>query len=161
MTIKIGDKLPDSTFKSMTADGPIEVPASEFFKGKTVAVVGLPGAFTGTCHNSHVPGYLEHLEAIKAKGIDEIAIVSVNDFFVMGAWAEATGGKDKLHFLADWDADFTKACGLDIDLSAPGRGVRSTRYLMVVEDGTVKSLAIEENPGEVDVSGADKLVASL
>lgn len=161
MTIDIGGKVPELTVKAVTSDGVEDVGAGSIFDGKTVVVFGLPGAFTGTCSETHLPGYLDNRDEILAKGVDDIAVVSVNDHFVMQAWAEQSGGIDKIRFLADWDAGLTKALGLDIDLSVAGLGVRSKRYSMLVENGAVKSLNVEDNPGEVNVSGAAKMLDQL
>jgi peroxiredoxin len=161
MTIQIGETLPQASFKEKTADGPVEVSTDALFKGKKVVLFAVPGAFTPTCSLNHLPGYLENRDAILAKGVDDIAVVAVNDWHVMGAWAQQSGGMGKIHFLADWDGAFTKAMGLDADLSAGGLGVRSKRYSMIVEDGVVKSLNIEENPGQATVSGAAALIEQL
>ncbi|MCM2294476.1 peroxiredoxin [Allorhizobium sp. BGMRC 0089] len=161
MTIAVGESLPKAVFKEKTANGPVEIGTEALFKGKKVVVFAVPGAFTPTCTLNHLPGYLEHREALLAKGVDDIAVISVNDWHVMGAWAQQSGGMDKIHFLADWDASFTKALGLDMDLSAGGLGVRSKRYSMLVEDGVVKSLDIEENPGQATVSSAEAMLERL
>lgn len=161
MTIAIGEKLPQATFKEKTADGPTEVNTQDLFAGKRVVLFAVPGAFTPTCTLNHLPGYLENREALIAKGIDDIAVVAVNDWHVMGAWAQQSGGLGKIHFLADFDAAFTKAMGLDADLSGGGLGVRSKRYSMLVDDGVVKSLNIEENPGQATVSSAATMIEQL
>lgn len=161
MTIAVGDRLPSATFKEKTADGPVEITTDQLFGGRKVVLFGVPGAFTPTCTLNHLPGYLENRDAILAKGVDDIAVVAVNDWHVMGAWAQQTGGLGKIHFLADWDGAFTKALGLDLDLSAGGLGVRSKRYSMLVEDGVVKSLNIEESPGQATVSGAAAMLEQL
>lgn len=161
MTIAVGDKLPPATFKEKTPDGPVEIATDSFFSGKRVVLFGVPGAFTPTCSLNHLPGYLENRDAILAREVDDIAVVSVNDVHVMGAWATASGGMDKIHFLSDWDASFTKAIGLDIDLSAGTLGVRSKRYSMLVEDGVVKMLNIEESPGQATVSSAAHMLEHL
>ncbi len=161
MTIQIGDKLPQATFKEKTSDGPVEVSTGDLFAGKKVVLFAVPGAFTPTCTLNHLPGFLENRDAILAKGVDDMAVVAVNDWHVMGAWAQQTGGMGKIHFLADWDGAFTKAMGLDADLSGGGLGVRSKRYSMLVEDGVVTSLNIEETPGQATVSGAAALIEQL
>ncbi|MBT9368782.1 peroxiredoxin [Rhizobium sp. CSW-27] len=161
MTISVGDSLPAATFKEKTADGPVEVTTDALFKGKKVVLFAVPGAFTPTCSMNHLPGYLENRDALMERGVDDIAVLSVNDWFVMGAWAEKSGGMGKIHFLSDWDAAFTKALGLDMDLSAAGLGTRSKRYSMLVEDGVVKSLNIEENAGQATVSGAAAMLEQL
>lgn len=161
MTISVGDKLPSATFRVMTTDGPVQKTTDEIFKGKRVVLFAVPGAFTPTCHKNHLPGYVAEAEAIKAKGIDTIAVVAVNDPFVMGAWENASGAAGKIVFLADADASFAKALDLTFDGSAAGLGVRSKRYSMVVEDGVVKTLNIEETPGKADVSSAAAMLAQL
>ncbi|MBO9097524.1 MULTISPECIES: peroxiredoxin [unclassified Rhizobium] len=161
MTIAIGEKIPAATFKEKTTDGPTEISTDTLFSGKRVVLFAVPGAFTPTCSLNHLPGYLENLDAILAKGVDEVAVVSVNDWHVMGAWAQQSGSMGKIHFLADWDAAFTKALGLDADLSGGGLGVRSKRYSMLVEDGVVKTLNVEENPGEATVSAAATMIGQL
>jgi peroxiredoxin len=161
MTIAVGDELPAATFKERTADGTVEISTDQLFKGRRVVLFAVPGAFTPTCSLNHLPGYLENRDAILAKGVDDIAVVAVNDVFVMGAWAQSTGGIGKIHFLADGSAAFAKALGLDIDLSAAGLGIRSKRYSMLVEDGVVRSLNIEEAPGQATVSGAAAMIEQL
>ncbi len=161
MTIAIGSRLPQATFKEKTADGPVEITTDQLFAGKRVVLFAVPGAFTPTCSLNHLPGYLDNRDAILAKGVDDIAVVAVNDWHVMGAWAQSSGGLGKIHFLADWDGAFTKALGLDVDLSGGGLGVRSKRYSMLVEDGVVKSLSVEESPGQATVSAADAMLQQL
>jgi len=161
MTIKIGDKIPQSSFQIITADGPQIKTTAEFFDNRTVVLVAVPGAFTPTCHNHHVPGYLDNLDALKDRGVDEVGIVSVNDMHVMSHWAKATGGEGKLTYLADGSGEFTKAIGLDLDLSAAGMGVRSKRYSMLVRNGVVEQLNIEENPGVADISAAARILSQL
>jgi len=130
------------------------------FKGRKVVLFAVPGAFTPTCSKNHLPGFVKNASAIKAKGIDAIAVTAVNDPFVMAAWKKEAGSDD-IEFLADGSADFAKAIGLELDASAGGLGMRSKRYCMVVDDGVVKSLAVEDAPGKADVSGADALLKSL
>jgi peroxiredoxin len=161
VTIAVGDRLPDLTLKERTPDGPAEISTTDLFKGKRVVLFAVPGAFTPTCSLNHLPGYLENRDAILAKGIDEIAVIAVNDHHVMGAWANATGAAGKLRFLADWDAAFTKALGMEVDLSAGTLGVRSKRYSMLVDDGVVKSLNVEDSPGQATVSGAAAMIEQL
>ena len=158
--IKVGDHLPNATFTVMTADGPKPRTTDEIFKGKKVVLFGVPGAFTPTCDRNHLPSYRDKAADIKAKGVDEIAVVSVNDVFVMGAWAKASGAGDKIEFLADGSAAFAKAAGLETDLTARGMGVRVKRFSMLVQDGVVKSLNIEENPG-IEQTGADKMLTQI
>ncbi|MBL8574360.1 MAG: peroxiredoxin [Hyphomicrobiaceae bacterium] len=159
--IAIGDKLPEGKFKISTNDGPAEKSVAEVFGGKTVVLFAVPGAFTPTCHMNHLPGYLDNLEAIKAKGVDTVAVTAVNDVFVMKAWAEATGGKDRILFLADGSADFAKAIGLELDASAFGLGIRSKRYSMIVKDGVVTALNVEDVPSQASASGAAELLKQL
>ena len=160
MTIKVGDSVPSTTFRVMTAEGPKPMPSEEVFKGKKVVLFAVPGAFTPTCSKNHLPGFVKNASAIKAKCIEAIAVTAVNDPFVMDAWKKAAGSED-IEFLADGSADFAKAVGLELDASAGGLGMRSKRYCMVVDNGVVKSLAIEDSPGKADVSGADALLKSL
>ncbi len=157
MTISVGDPIPQATLFRMGAGGPEPVDTQEYFRGRKVMLFGLPGAYTPTCSAQHVPGYLKHAPDFKAKGVDAIACVSVNDAFVMGAWGKDQGVGDKIDMLADGSADFAKAMGLDLDLSERGFGIRSQRFAMVVEDGKVKALAVEEKPG-LDVSAAEKML---
>jgi glutaredoxin/glutathione-dependent peroxiredoxin len=161
MAIKVGDRLPNTTFMTMTADGPKPQSTDDIFKGKKVVLFAVPGAFTPTCHKNHLPGFLSNADAIKAKGIDTIAVTGVNDVFVMDAWKKATDTAGKIEFLADGSAAFAKALGLSIDLGERGLGTRSQRYAMVVEDGVVKTLNIEDAPGKADISGADNLLKSM
>jgi len=159
--IKVGDALPDATFTAMTDDGPAPRTTAEAFGGKTVALFAVPGAFTPTCHNSHLPGFLAQADALKAKGVDEIACISVNDAFVLDAWAKATAASPDIQMLADGSGAFTAATGMELDLTERGLGVRSKRYAMLVEDGTVKTLLIEDAPGEAVKSSADALLAAM
>lgn len=159
--IKVGDRLPNSKFKVMTAEGPAEKTTDDIFKGKKVVLFAVPGAFTPTCHRNHLPGFINNADAIKAKGVDTIAVTGVNDVFVMDAWKKATGAEGKVEFLADGSADFAKAIGLELDATAGGLGIRSKRYSMIVEDGVVRSLAVEEAPGKAELSGADALLKAL
>jgi peroxiredoxin len=161
MTIKVGEKLPEATLRVVTAEGPKPVTTADFFGGRKVVLFGLPGAFTPTCHKNHLPGFIAEEAAFKAKGVDEIALTAVNDHFVLDAWQKATGAAGHVTFLADGSGDFAKALGLEFDASAGGLGVRSLRYSMLVEDGVVKLLNIEESPGKADLSGATHLLAQL
>jgi peroxiredoxin len=144
----------------MTGEGPKPMTTDELFKGKKVVLFAVPGAFTPTCHKNHLPGFVKNAAAIKAKGINTIAVTGVNDVFVMDAWKKASGG-DSIEFLADGSGNWAKALGLTVDLTERGLGVRSQRYSMVVEDGMVKSLNVEDTPGKADISGADNLMKSL
>jgi peroxiredoxin len=160
MTIEIGQKIPDATFKVVTDDGGKDISTAEFFGGKKVVMFGVPGAFTPTCSNNHLPGYVENRDAILAKGVDAIAVLSVNDQFVMQAWARFSGGEGKLAFLADGNGSFVKALGLDADMSAAGFGVRSKRFSMIVEDGVVKKVNVEAGRGVTD-SAASVILEQL
>ena len=160
MTIKIGDKLPSGTLFEMTDNGSQEVPVETLTRGKRVVIFGLPGAFTRTCSAKHVPGYVSLADTLKAERIDEIACISVNDAFVMGAWAKDQGTAGKVRMLADGSATFTKALGLEIDLSARGMGVRSQRYAMLVDDGKVAALNVEA-PGKFEVSNAETMLEEI
>ncbi|MBV8564710.1 MAG: peroxiredoxin [Methylobacteriaceae bacterium] len=161
MAIKVGDRLPQATFRVMTANGPAPKTTDEIFAGKKVVLFAVPGAFTPTCHRNHLPGFLEKADAIKAKGIDAIAVTGVNDVFVMDAWSRATGGDGKIEFLSDGNGDFAKALGLTLDASANGLGTRSKRYSMIVDNGVLKSLNVEDAPSKADVSGAEALLKQL
>jgi peroxiredoxin len=161
MTIKVGDTVPNATFHVMTADGPKPKTTDDVFKGKKVALFAVPGAFTPTCSNLHMPSFLNNLDAFKAKGVDTVAVISVNDPFVMKEWAKATGGDGKIDFLADGGAEFTKAIGMDFDGSGAGLGVRSKRYSMLVDNGTVKNLNVEDAPGKCDISGGEALLGQI
>jgi len=161
MAIKVGDTLPSATFRVMTADGPKPKTSDEVFKGKKVALFAVPGAFTPTCNNLHLPGFLKNLDAFKAKGVDAVAVISVNDPFVMKEWAKASGADGKIDFLADGNAEFTKAVGMDFDGAGAGLGVRSKRYSMFVDNGTVKQLNVEDAPGKCDISGGEALLGQI
>ena len=159
MPIKVGDRLPNAKFRVTTPEGPAWKTTDDIFKGKKVALFAVPGAFTNTCHKMHIPSILVSFDGLKAKGVDTIAVTSVNDASVMDAWKKATAA-DKLEFLADGSADFAKATGLTFDLTARGMGVRSQRFSMLVKDGVVKALNIEA-PGKFEVSGADTMLQQL
>ena len=145
MTIKVGDRLPAATFRMMTPDGPAPKTTDDIFKGK----------------KNHMPGFVKNADAIKGKGIDTIAVTSVNDVFVMDAWKKASGAEGKIEFMADGNGDFAKALGLTLDASGNGLGLRSKRYSMVVDDGVVKGLNVEDAPGKADTSGADNLLKQI
>jgi len=161
MTIKVGDRLPEAKFIVMTEDGPKPRTTDEIFKGKKVALFAVPGAYTGTCHKMHMPSVFQNAAALKAKGVDTIAVVSVNDAFVMNAWKRDTDLNNEAIYLADGNADFTRALGLEFDGSGFGLGTRSKRYSMLVDDGVVKIFNLEPNPGKVEVSGGDTLAGQL
>ena len=159
MTISVGDKLPDVTLTKAGANGPEKVQSSEYFKGKTVALFSVPGAFTPTCSARHLPGYIDKAGDLKAKGVDEIVATAVNDAFVMGAW-KAANGADDVTMLADGNGEFAEAVGLTMDGSGFGLGRRGQRYSMLVEDGVVKQLNVEQ-PGDFSVSSAEHLLGQL
>jgi len=161
MTIKTGDRLPDATFTIMGASGPAPVTTAEFFGGKKVALFAVPGAYTPTCTQQHVPGFVERVGELKTKGIDTVACTAVNDVFVMDHFGKDMGAAGKIDMLADGNGDFAKAIGLEIDLSPFGLGVRSKRYSMLVEDGVVKSLNIDESPPAHDLSSAATLCSII
>jgi glutaredoxin/glutathione-dependent peroxiredoxin len=158
--IKVGDRVPSATLMQMKDGGPKPVSTEQLFAGKKVALFALPGAFTPTCSAKHLPGYIQKSGALKGKGVDLIACVSVNDAFVMHAWGESQGAGDKVVMLADGNGDFTRALGLEMDASKFGMGKRSQRYSMVIDNGVVTSLNVEE-PGAFEVSSADHMVALL
>src|SRR5262245_40293063 len=158
--IAIGEKLPAATFRTLTPDGAKDLSTDDVFAGKRVVMFGVPGAFTPGCTNNHLPGYLENHDAILARGVDTIAVVAVNDHHVMSAWARFTGGEGKLLFLADGNGDFTRAAGLDTDLSAGGLGLRSKRFSMIVDNGTVTVLNVEPKPG-ISESSAARILEQL
>jgi glutaredoxin/glutathione-dependent peroxiredoxin len=161
MTIKVGDKIPSAKLQHKTKDGVQTITTDELFKGKKVVVFALPGAFTPTCSAKHLPGFVQNAAAIKAKGVDTVACIAVNDAFVMGAWGKAQGADDKVMMLSDGNGTFTKELGLEMDGSAVGLGTRSQRYAMVVQDGVVKTLNVEDAPGKAEISGADNLLKSM
>jgi peroxiredoxin len=167
MTIQIGDRLPEATLTEFVevegngcSIGPNAFKVSDLVKGKKIAIFGLPGAFTPTCSAKHVPGYVQHFEALKAKGVDEVWCVSVNDAFVMGAWGRDQKSGGKVRMMADGSAEFAQKTGLTLDLTARGMGLRSDRYSMLVEDGVVKQLN-REQPGKFEVSDAATLLKQL
>ncbi len=160
MTVHVGDKVPSATLMEMQEGGPKPVKTDDLFAGKKVVVFALPGAFTPTCSAKHVPGFVQNFDELKAKGIDEIACVSVNDAFVMGAWGKDQKSDGKVRMLADGNGDFTKAMGLEMDGSRFGMGKRSQRYAMIVDNGVVKELNVEE-PGAFSVSSAEHVLKQL
>ena len=160
MAIKVGDRLPNATFMTMTAEGPKPQTTDEIFKGKKVVLFAVPGAFTPTCSAKHFPGFTQNAEAIKAKGVDTIACIAVNDAFVMGAWAREQSSDGKIVMLSDGSAIFTKAIGLELDLNGRGMGTRSQRYALVAENGKVTHLGVEQ-PGGFEVSRAEAILARL
>jgi len=161
MPIKVGDKLPDAKFRVMTTEGPKPVSTDDVFKGKKVALFAVPGAFTPTCSNLHMPSFLNNIDAIKAKGVHTVAVTGVNDVFVMEAWKKASNAGGKIEFLADGNGEFAKAIDMAFDGSGNGLGTRSKRYSMLVDDGVVKKLNIEDAPGKCDISGGEALLGQL
>lgn len=159
MTITVGDRIPEATLTTPSPDGPQQITTDQIFKGKKVALFALPGAFTPTCSAKHLPGFRDKAAEIKAKGVDTIACLSVNDAYVMGAWAKDQGVGDEILMLADGSGDFTKKLGLEMDATKYGMGLRSQRYSMLVEDGVVKTLNVEQ--GEFRVSSAEYLLGQL
>ncbi len=162
MTISVGSPLPEVTLRKIGADGsPEPVTTTDFFAGRKIVLFAVPGAFTPTCHINHLPGYIEHAAAIKAQGIDAIAVTAVNDPFVMRVWREASGVTDGITFLSDGNGDLARALDLILDASGNGLGQRSQRYAMVVDNGVVSYLAVEEKASTADVSSAESLLAHL
>jgi peroxiredoxin (alkyl hydroperoxide reductase subunit C) len=160
MTIKVGDPLPAGKFKTMTAGGPQELTTDQIFAGKRVLLVSVPGAFTPTCHTKHLPGYVARYDELKRQGIDAIACMAVNDVHVMDAWGKASGVGDKVLMLADGSADYTRALGLELDLSSAGLGLRGKRFALVAKDGVVEQLNLEA-AGEFKVSSAEQMLCRL
>ena len=161
MTINVGDKIPSVTLKQLTPEGVKEFTTDDIFRGKKVVLFAVPGAFTPACSQRHLPGYVDKAANLKAKGVDEIACVAVNDAFVMGAWGKEQKTEGKIRMLADGSGDFARALGLELDLTKGGLGVRSKRYAMLVDNGVVKSLSVEAQPGQVDASSADAMLKAL
>jgi glutaredoxin/glutathione-dependent peroxiredoxin len=161
MPIKVGDRIPEAKFRVMSASGPAWKTTDEVFKGKKVVLFAVPGAFTPTCHINHLPGFLKNADVIKAKVVDTIAVTGVNDVFVMDAWKKATGAEGKIDFLADGNGDFAKAIDLTLDATGGGLGLRSRRYAMLVEDGVVKKLSIEEETSKAETSSAENMLKQL
>ena len=161
MTIKPGDQLPDAKFTVMTADGPKPMHTADIFKGKKIALFAVPGAYTPTCHKSHMPGFVGRVAEIKAKGVDAVVCTAVNDIFVLTQWAKDTGAEGKITILADGSAEFAKALGLDVDLGPFGLGVRSKRYAMLVDNGVVKVVNVEEAPPHHGVSSAETMCSLI
>lgn len=160
MTVSVGDKIPSATLKYLSPEGPKEITTDELFGGKKVALFAVPGAFTPTCSQRHLPGYVDKSGDIKTKGVDTIACVSVNDAFVMGAWGKDQNAGDKVMMLADGSGDFTRAVGLELDARKAGLGMRSQRYSMLVDNGVVTKLHVEA-PGKFEVSDADTMLKAL
>ena len=161
MAIEKGSKMPEGKLTKVTADGPDQIEASKMFGGRKVVLFAVPGAFTPTCHNSHMPPFVQRADEFKAKGVDEIAVIAVNDPFVMDEWRKSSDNMGRITFLADGSADYTKKLGMDLDATGHGLGIRSKRYVALIEDGTVTWMGLEDNPGEVTESGADMVLAAL
>ncbi len=161
MTIKIGDRIPNISLSTMTADGPKDITTDEIFAEKKVVLFALPGAFTPTCNAAHLPGYVVHHDAIKAKGVDTVACLSMNDVFVMDAWGKSQNVEDHILMLADGSGSFTEALGLELDLTARNFGIRSQRYALIAEDGVVTHLNVESSGPELEVSDAETIMALL
>lgn len=161
MAIKVGDKIPSVTLKRLGEGGMEDLNIADYIAKKKVVIFAVPGAFTPACSQKHLPGYIEHAKDIKAKGIDEIICIAVNDPFVMQHWGESAGAKGKVTMIPDGNGEFTKAVGLDFDGSGYGLATRSKRYSMVVENGKVTKLSVEEKPSDVELSGAQACAANL
>jgi peroxiredoxin len=159
--IKVGDRLPAAKFRVMSGEGPQVKTTDDVFKGKKVALFAVPGAFTPTCTNMHMPSFLNNADAFKQKGIDTIAVTGVNDVFVMEAWKKATNAGDKIMFLSDGNAEFAKALDLTLDASGNGLGIRSKRYSLIAEDGVVKKLNVEEAAGKCDLTNGAELLKQI
>jgi peroxiredoxin len=159
--IQVGDRLPAAKLRRLTSDGIKDVSLGDIIKGKKVVLFAVPGAFTPTCSERHLPGFLQEAEALKAKGVQAIVCIAVNDPFVLNAWDKATNIGGRVELLSDGNAEFTKAIGLDLDGSAVGLGTRSKRYAMVVDDGVVKTLLVEDAPAQADKSSAQAILATL
>ena len=161
MSINVGERVPDATLYLPGDSGPQPISTDEISSGRKIVVVGMPGAFTPTCHRNHLPGFIENRDAILEKGVDEIVVITTNDTWVMRAWAEATGAKDRIRFISDGNSDFVRKTGLEFDNSHRGMGARARRFAMIVEDGVVTSLAVEDLPGQTLVSGAASIIEKL
>jgi peroxiredoxin len=161
MTIKVGDKVPAGSFGIMKADGPGAMTTDEVFKGKRVVLFSVPGAFTPTCSKTHLPGFVQNASALKAKGIDAIACMAVNDVFVMDAWAKSAGADGKVLMLADGNASYTKALGLELDASGFGMGIRGQRFALIAKDGVVEKLMVEPSAGQCTISGGESILSNL
>jgi peroxiredoxin len=161
MPIKVGDSLPQAKLRVASPEGPAWKTTDELFKGKKAVLFGVPGAFTGTCHKAHMPSFVRNADAIKAKGVNMIAVTAVNDHFVMDAWIKASGAEGKIEWLADGNGEFAKAIDLTFDGSGNGLGTRSKRYAMLVDNGVVKVLNIEDAPGKAEISSAENLLKQI
>jgi peroxiredoxin len=161
MTIKVGDKVPAGTFGIMKSEGPGSITSDDLFKGKRVVLFSVPGAFTPTCSKTHLPGFVENASALKAKGIDTVACMAVNDVFVMDAWGKTAGAGDRVLMLADGNAAYTKALGLELDASGFGMGTRGQRFALVAKDGVVEKLMVEPSAGQCTISGGESILNNL
>ncbi len=161
MTLSVGDRIPEAIVYLPGESGPEPKSSVEIFRGRKVVLVGMPGAFTPTCHRNHLPGFIENRDAILDKGIDEIVVLTTNDVWVMRAWAETTGAKDRIRFISDGNGEFVGKAGLDYDNSPRGMGRRAKRFAMIVDDGVVTSLAVEDVPGQATVSNAAGILEKL
>lgn len=159
--LKEGDRIPDIALKQMTPSGPADISLTDYCAGRKVVIFGLPGAFTPTCSESHVPSYVDQAQAIRDKGVAAVACISTADFFVMNAWGKSLGALDSVDMLADGNQEFTQAAGMTLDLSAVGLGQRSQRYVMVLDDGVISHLALEADPGAATVSAAEAVLEKL
>jgi peroxiredoxin len=160
MTIQAGGRMPSGSLKQLTAEGPKEINTDALFAGKTVVLFSVPGAFTPTCDAKHLPGYVQHADALKAKGVDAIACMAVNDMFVMGAWGKASNVGDKVMMLADGNGDYTQALGLELDARGFGMGMRGKRFALIVKDGVAAHVNVEAG-GEFKVSAAEHVLGQL
>lgn len=161
MTVSVGDQMPEAQVRVLSEDGPQEAAVSEVFADKTVLLFAVPGAYTPTCHRQHLPGYLDHLESIRERGVDEVVCLAVNDPFVLEHWARETGALGRVTFLADGNGEFTRALGLEFDGGGAGLGVRAKRFAMLVRNGEIAELAVEDSPGAVTDSGAEEFLKRL
>ena len=161
MTISVGDRIPEATLYVPGESGPQAKTTGEIFSGRKIVLVGMPGAFTPTCHRSHLPGFVENRDVILERGVDEIVVLTTNDAFVMGAWAEQSGAKDRILFVSDGNAEFVRKAGLDFDGAARGMGTRAKRFAMIVDDGVVTSVAVEDAPGQATLSSASRILEQL
>ena len=161
MTLSIGDRIPEVTLFEPGDGGPKPVGTGDIFSGRKVVLVGMPGAFTPTCHRNHLPGFLEHRDSILEKGVDEILLLTNNDTFVLRAWSEASGAKDRIRFISDGNSEFIREAGLDMDRTERGMGIRAKRFAMIVDNGVVTFLAAEDMPGQTAVSSAAQILEQL
>lgn len=161
MTLSIGDRIPEVTLYEPGEGGPKPVGTGDIFSGRKIVLVGMPGAFTPTCHRNHLPGFLENRDSILEKGVDEIVLLTTNDAFVLGAWAQASGAQGRIRFVSDGNAEFVRKAGLDMDGTARGMGLRAKRFAMIVDDGVVTSLVAEDMPGQATVSSAAQILQQL